>query len=109
MLAVSGSSAHSDRHIGLRFPLSPLCYFIGYNREALQPRGPERCRDRHVGGVAAGSHQYTAEAALVVPRIKRPPSVAEPNLEPGAEVHWRSCRDTDITQVAGRVTRWNMQ
>lgn len=74
-----------------------------------QVRLAERSGDRDIGCVAAGCHQYAADARLIVAGIERPPLSVEPRLEPCAEVHGVPQRNADIAQITGGVPGGNVE
>ena len=68
--------------------------------------GPVVGRNCYIGSVAAGGNQASANPAAVVAGVERVPAAAQPNLEPGAEVHRVGHRrHADVTKVAGAVAR----
>ena len=81
---------------------------MGINLEGVyvkvgEVRAAEAGGDGYVGGVAAGGHEDTADAGVVVAGIHVPPAAVEPDLVPGAEVSGAGVGYADIADVAGDV------
>ena len=84
--------------------------FVADNLEFGQGGATEGSGDGAVGGVAADGHEDAADAWNVMAGIASPPAGFEINFKPGAEVHGRrSDDDADVAEVAGGVTRGNIQ
>src|SRR5438105_4555948 len=59
-------------------------HLVGVDDEFLEVRRPERSSHRHVHGVPAACHKYSADARRVVPGVEREPPAIEVRLEPTA-------------------------
>src|SRR5689334_16830975 len=83
---------------------------VGDYFEPCQATAAERGCNRDVRGVAAHRHHHPTDSWLVVPCIEGPPAVLQIHFEPGAEIHLiRRWGNADISQIAGDITRRNIQ
>ena len=83
---------------------------FGHNFKLLKIGRPERCGDCHVRGVPPGGHEYSSNSWRVMTRVKAPPTVLKIDFKPSAEIHRRRRdRHADVAEIAGRVTRRNIQ
>src|ERR1700755_1417571 len=57
-------------------------HLVADDDELHQIHPPKARGQRHVGGVAAGTHQDTADARMVVAGVERVPLAGEIDLEP---------------------------
>src|SRR5205823_2563955 len=61
-------------------------------------------------GITTDGHENTADASLIVTRIKGVPFPTEKNFEPCAEIHRiRSGRNPNVAQVTGDITRRDIE
>jgi hypothetical protein len=52
---------------------------------------------------------HTANAATIMPRIKRMPMITYVGFEPGAKIHGIRCRrDADVAKIARGIAGWDM-
>ncbi len=72
---------------------------VGFDAEVGEVGDAEAGGDGDVGGVAAGGHEDTAEAGMVVAGVHVPPFAVDEDLVPGAEVAGAGVGDADVADV----------
>src|ERR1019366_3879305 len=77
--------------------------------EVAQVGTAERGGERYVRGIAARSHQHSADAGYIVAGIEGPPAVLEVNLKPRAEVHGAAGRHSNVSQITGGIPGRDVQ
>ena len=77
-------------------------HFVGPDLEADQHVGAETVAQSNIGGVPSARHQYPANTAHIVARVKDIPMPVEVGFEPGCEIP-HTHRHTDVRLMAGAV------
>jgi hypothetical protein len=65
---------------------------VGDDFEFFKRGRSEACGDRDVSGITPTRYHDPADSRMVMSGIKREPSVAQVNLKPRTEIHWRRIR-----------------
>src|SRR5438552_4820947 len=93
-----------------RLSVTQLFHFFGDDVKFEQLGAAEVCRQCNVSGVATDGHENTADASLVVTRIKSVPFPAEENFKPCAEIHRvRRGWNPNVAQITGDITRRDIE
>jgi hypothetical protein len=84
-------------------------YLIRFNVEFYEICVAETCRDSDISCVAARGHENSTETRVIVACVKVYPPAFKKDLIPGAEISGTAKRLTDVPDVTGDITRWNIQ
>jgi hypothetical protein len=98
--------------VGLLRRLQLAAFFddlLGDNSKARQRCRAKRSGNRDVSSVTSPCDHNSANAGMIVTRIKRVPMAVQKCLKPGTEIHWCGIAwHADIAEIAGTVSSWNV-
>jgi hypothetical protein len=69
-------------------------------RVALKSLAGLRFRAQGIRGISSRRHEYPADTKRIVTGVEGPPTVAQVDFKPCAEIHGQQQRDADITEIA---------
>jgi hypothetical protein len=105
-----GKATSELAHLNWLEHTNALLDFIGDYMKTFEVRDCERGSDGNISGVSPHCHQHAANTRLIVTGIERPPAIAEICFKLGTEIHRIGrCRNSDVAEISGRVSRWNIQ
>ena len=82
--------------------------FVTHHGEPVKPGSAERRRKGDIGGIPSRCHQYPANTRRVIAGIEGPPTVAQVDFKPCAEIHGQHQRDANVAEIPRGISGGNM-